>query len=233
MKKIVLIISCMMFALPAISQNIDTAEVTSNSNYTRMSSVYVVSGAAENIDTSSEVIGSPYLQPNYQYGSIIKNDKVVVPRVALQYNVYNNLFKGKMTMDVNDAKAQVIIKSVDYKIKMGQRLFTLGSDNQYYEVLVAGDKNSLYKKHGKKYYEKVQATTSLTRDAPAQYKDKEAFYTMDGEGNYTELPSSKKKIIKTFKGKEADAKKIIKEQRLNISKEADLIKLFEAMKNNA
>ncbi len=209
------------------AQSVNTAEVTSNSNYTRMSSVYVVSGANENVDRSENVKGSPYLYEGYKFGAILKNDEVVVQNVALKYNVYNDLFKGKMNLNVSEDQAQIIIKSKDYKIKLGDELFVVGKGESYYQVIHSGAKYSLLKKHSKVYYESVQATTSLTRDSPARYKDKLAYYLVDAKGNYSDFPTSKKKVIKLLANQQDQIKGFIKKNKIDVSDDNDLKRLFE------
>ncbi|MDC8005782.1 hypothetical protein POV27_17145 [Aureisphaera galaxeae] len=221
--------SLMILGLPLwmSAQNVNTAEVTSNSNYTRMSSVYVVGAANENIDDSEDVKGSAYLYPNYKLGSILRNDEVVTQNVAIKYNVYNDLFKGKINMTAPEEQAHQIIKSKEYKIRIGNELFMLGDDNTYYQVLYWGDKGSILKKHSKTYYESVQATTSLTRTSPARYKDKHIYVMIDASGNYKEVPSSKKKFLKLFGAQQDDVKKFVKDNKISLSKDEGLAKVFE------
>ncbi len=209
------------------AQAVSTAEVTSNSNYTRMSSVYVTGAVDENIDDSDEVKGSAYLYPNYRLGAILQNDKVVAQNIAIKYNVYNDLFKGKVNIGTPEDEAHQIIKSKEFKVRIGDQLFMLGNDNTYYQVIYAGDKASLLKKHSKTYYERIQATTSLTRTSPARYKDKSVYYMVDADGNYKEFPTSKKKALKLFGEQQGAIKKFIKENKIKLSDDEDLKKLFE------
>ncbi|MBX2827300.1 MAG: hypothetical protein KTR22_04025, partial [Flavobacteriaceae bacterium] len=79
----------------------------------------------------------------------------------------------------------------------------------------------------KTYYERVEATTSLTRSSPARYKDKHVYYMIDADGNYKEFPSSKKKMLKLFGDQQSTIKTFIKEKKIKLSEDGDLIKLFQ------
>ncbi|GAB5401702.1 MAG: hypothetical protein Aureis2KO_32870 [Aureisphaera sp.] len=216
-----------MAAQMVCAQNISTAEVTSNSNYTRMNSVYVVGAHDEDPSELADVKGSPYLYDNYRIGAILQGDEVVAPNVALRYNVHKDVFTGKVNLNADDKKVHNVIKSTDYNIRIGSELFTLGNGNTYYQVVHSGEKSKLLKKYSKSFHERIQATTSLTRAVPAMYKDKLAYYFVNAQGVYIEAPTSKKKFLKLFGEQQDMMKKFMKENKTDLSKDADLKELFE------
>ncbi|MEZ4858865.1 MAG: hypothetical protein R2781_08655 [Flavobacteriaceae bacterium] len=204
---------------------------SSPSHFSKINSYGKVFGD-ENGEPSPDTVGSPYFHDSYTLGSIIKDNEIFAENIALRYNIYNDIFIGKINLISIEDEAKTIIKSEEFKIKMGNNLFialpSYGNPNalQYYQVLMTGNKGTLYKKNEKIYKERVMATTTLTRDIPPAFKDKASYYFADFEGHFNELPSSKKKIIELFGNNQKEMAEYIKKNKLNINNENDLIRLF-------
>ncbi len=204
---------------------------SSPSNYARINSYGTVfnDGSGE---LSPDTKGSPYLEDNFQLGSIIKDSLVFAENIALRYNVYDDIFIGKITLTTIDEEAKYVIKSPEYKIKMGELLFVALPNDvdpnmlQYYQILVIGAKGTLYKKNIKTFKARIMATTSLTRDVPPSFSDKEQYFFADFNGNFREVPSSKKKVIDLMNDKKKEISQCIDKNDLNVKKEEDLIRLF-------
>lgn len=234
MKKLFVIgifLSCSITMLGQVeAASFNVVSSSSSSNFSKITSYGRVS--FDNGEPSPDTVGSPYLDENYQLGSILKDSIVVAENIALKYNVYNDVFIGKITLDTKEDESKTVIKSEEFKIMMGKNLFvplpSYGNPNalQYYQVLVIGNKGTLFKKNEKTYKERVIATTSLTRDIPPAFKDKETFYYKDSEGNFNEISTSKKKLLVLFGNKKKQMTDFIKKNSLNIKKEEDLIRLF-------
>ncbi len=210
----------------------DNSSRSSSSNYSNKVTYYKVN-EGDVIILNDDTIGTPYLFEEFQLGSIFVYDEETVNNIAIKYNAYNDVFFIKPSLNSPNTEAQGITKSIDLKIKLGDKLFVAlpsmdnRGDLQYYEVLSSGEKGKLLKKNSKLYKERIEATTSLTRDVPATFKDQTTYYFQHKNGDFSELPTSKKKFIAVF---EVDKKKvtaIIKENKLNIKNELDLIKFFK------
>lgn len=210
--------------------------ISSRSNYSSMISYYNVKGG-DVIILNDDVIGSPFLNDTYEPGSIFIGEDVAVESIFLKYNAYNDSFLAKMEINDEDSEARGVSKVSNLGIKMGSRFFVaLPStenryDLQYYQLLLKGEKISFLKKHMKSYKERVRATTSLTRDVPATFKDKTAFFVMDATGNFSELPSSKKKIVELMQDQKKEVENCIITNNLNVKSEEDLIRLFRFYNN--
>lgn len=210
----------------------DNSSRSSSSNYSNKVTYYKVN-EGDVIILNDDTIGTPYLFEEFQLGSIFVYDEETVNNIAIKYNAYNDVFFIKPSLNSPNTEAQGITKSIDLKIKLGDKFFVAlpsmdkRGDLQYYEVLSSGKKGKLLKKNSKLYKERIEATTSLTRDVPATFKDQTTYYFQHKNGDFSELPTSKKKFIAVF---EVDKKKvtaIIKENKLNIKNELDLIKFFK------
>ncbi len=204
----------------------------SQSNYSNMDSFYAAFNG-ETIVLTADTKGSPYVNPKFQLGSIIKNGEPVMKNIALRYNAYNDIILGKQNLQIPDTKSLNVIKSPDYQIKIGNDIFvaipskTNVGQSQYYQLILEGEKATLYLKHTVSYKERIQATSSMTRDSPALFKMHSDYFFGDADGNVMEIPSSKKKAAKLFGASEAKIKTFIKEHKLNMSDEGDLKRLFQ------
>lgn len=204
---------------------------SSPSNYARINSYGTVfnDGSGE---LSPDTKGSPYFDEKFQLGSIIKDSLVFAENIALRYNVYDDVFIGKENLITVDEESKYVIKTQEYKIKMGKHLFVAlpnyenPSVLQYYQILVMGGKGTLYKKNGKTFKARIMATTSLTRDVPPSFADNHQYYFADFKGNFREVPTSKKKVIELMIDKKKEINQCIDENKLNLKKEEDLIRLF-------
>jgi hypothetical protein len=204
---------------------------SSPSNFARINSYGAVFNDG-NGEITPDTKGTPYFDENYQIGSIIKDSLVFAENIALRYNVYNDVFIGKVNLVTIEEESKTVIKSQEFKIKMGDQLFiALPNDEnpnvlQYYQILVIGQKGTLYKKNMKKYKPRVMATTSLTRDVPPSFNDSNQYFFADFKGHFQEVPSSKKKVIDLMKDKKKEVTECIDKNKLNVKDEKDLIRLI-------
>lgn len=214
-----------------VGVEVENGTLSSGSNYARTQSFYQTY-VGETIVLTDETIGSPYLNDAYQLGTIIKEGKSITNNVALRYNAYKDVIVGKMNMNDPEDKTQSVIKSEDYKVKIGADVFVAVNDKggteqtSYYQIIEEGDKADLLKRHTITYTEKITATTSMTRDVPPTFKHKEVYYLYDGK-KLTELSTSRKKLTKALGMDEKAAKKYIKENKINLKKENGLKRIFK------
>lgn len=210
----------------------DNSSRSSSSNYSNKITYYNVN-EGDVIILNDDTVGSPYLFDEFKIGSIYIYDEISVSNIAIKYNAYNDVFYIKPKLNSPKEEAQGVTKSQGLKIKLGPKTFiSLPSMNnrlelQYYELLADGEKGKLLKKNGKIYKEKIEATTSLTKDVPATFKDQIIYYFQHANGDYSELPTSKKKLLAVFEKDKKSLSDHIKKNKLNIKKERDLIKLFK------
>ncbi|MEZ4875652.1 MAG: hypothetical protein R2793_09465 [Flavobacteriaceae bacterium] len=206
--------------------------LNSRSNYSNMISYYNVKDG-DVIILNHNTIGSPYVADEYQLGKIYLNNEEIISTIYLKYNAYNDIFLAKPSLNTSDEEAQGVTKAPNLKIKMGSQIFESMPSTanpyewQYYEILTEGTNFTLCKKYEKIYNERVQATTSLTRDIPASFKEKITYYVLDANNQFIELPNSKKKILDVFGDKKKEMATLVKANKLNLNKEQDLISLFK------
>ena len=79
----------------------------------------------------------------------------------------------------------------------------------------------------KEYIPEQKAYTSLASNIAANYKEKLSLYLYTSDGLLIELPGSKSKRLKAFGDKSKDIKLFVKENKININKEAGLIEVIK------
>lgn len=181
--------------------------------------------------------GTPYNNPSYLPGNIYENNKLLANDVALRYNAIEDEIEVKETLATNDDDAKVLTKSLNIFVKINKDIFIFapyqgGVENGgYFQVLFEGDNYNLYKKLKKKFIPAKKASTSITKDLPPVFLDRPVYYIVTNEGKYYELPESKNKKLKVFGNKQIEIKKYIKENKLDLKDEKDLIRVINYFDN--
>lgn len=221
--KQLLSILLMAFTLGTLAQNV-TEEITTNQFLSNKSITF----KPEEVHYA----GSAYENDEFVSGIIYKNGTVLANNVGLRYNAFRDEMEVKMNLSAPDASAKVMIKHPDIYVKMLNKLFVFSptregmSRPRYFMVLTEGERADLYKKINKEYIEGSEAMTSLTRDIPTTYKEKESYFLVDKKtGAFVEFPSSKNAKFNLFKDLKKEVKNYAKEERLNVNKEWALQKV--------
>ncbi|MCF6307149.1 MAG: hypothetical protein L3J09_04250 [Flavobacteriaceae bacterium] len=174
--------------------------------------------------------GTPYATPVFLLGNIYEKSTLLANNIALRYNAISDEIEVKESMTTSDDEAKPLTKSIDIYVKINEDIFIFapyqgGIENGgYFLVLFEGEKYNFYKKLVKKFTPAKKATTSITTDTPAIFKDRPVYYIVTKDGKYYEFPSSKNKKLKVFGEKKEEVKKYVKENNLDLNNEKDLKK---------
>lgn len=191
---------------------------------------YISNRTVNLMDNPNDYTGSPYYNEDFSQGSILKKGKVIALNQDLRYNVSKEEFELRDALNKESKIVKTIIRKTEIEIKIGDVPFEYVSSSKnnlrgYFIPLFKGNNNSLYKKITKEYFPSQKAANSMSQNIDAMYREREVLYLVDRDGVFTELPSSKNGKIKSF----GDLKKVVKtyakEQKLNVNKEQDFIKL--------
>jgi len=182
---------------------------------------------------SKDYIGTPYNNESYLPGKVYGDDVVLMSDIAIRYNVIEDEMEIKESLSTPDNEAKALVKSADIFVKIVNDIFVFvpfeGDDENggYFQVIEEGGQASLFKKLKKKFTKAQIATSSITRDVPAKFKDDNEYFVVNSLGKFTELPSSKKKALLLFGDKKDQIKEFMKKSNLQFDEEADLIRIFK------
>ena len=184
-------------------------------------------------DETESYTGTPYNHPSYLMGNVYKNDSLWANNIALRYNAMADEMEIKESLTTDDSEAKVLTKSPDVYVKIVNDIYIFApykggiEGGGYFQVLFEGNKIGLFKKPKKKFTKAKKASTSITRDLPASFKDKPVYYIVDKSGKYFELPSSRSKKLKVFGSNKDAIKKYVGEKDLDLNVERDLIRVIK------
>jgi hypothetical protein len=181
----------------------------------------------------ADIKGSPYYNVSFTTANISPLGKVF----SVRYNAALDdmeIIQGNDTLIMNKNNRNYVIKQhigdVTYKIleDPDSKQDKLG----YYVQLSKDAKITLYRKDRKKFVE-IETSTygSNTKGTTAKFKElrSEFYIELGGNGVAIKLSKKKKDVIAIFKGKEDEAKKFIKKNKIKVTREKDLIALIEYM----
>ncbi len=183
-------------------------------------------------DNTESYSGTPYNHPSYLMGNVYKNDSLWANNVALRYNAMADEMEIKESLATPNSEAKVLTKSPDVYVKIVNDIYVFApykggiESGGYFQVLFEGNKIGLFKKPKKAFTQAKKASTSITRDLPASFKDKPVYYIVDKNGKYFELPSSRSKKLKVFGSNKDAIKKYVGEKDLDLNVEHDLIRVI-------
>ena len=181
----------------------------------------------------ADFTGTPYKDKMFKNGTILKNGVPLAKNIGLRYNASKDLFEVKKSSVLKDDQAKVLKSSSDLFIIIGNENYVFLAPNEnnttqgYFLINYRGDKTSLYKKIKKEYIPEQKAYTSLASNIAANYKEKLSLYLYTNDGLLIELPGSKSKRLKAFGDKSKDIKLFVKENKINLNKEAGLIEVIK------
>jgi len=181
----------------------------------------------------ADFTGTPYKDKMFKNGTILKNGVPLAKNIGLRYNASKDLFEVKKSSVLKDDQAKVLKSSSDLFIIIDNENYVFLAPNEnnstqgYFLIDYKSDKTSLFKKIKKEYIPEQKAYTSLASNIAANYKEKLSLYLYTSDGLLIELPGSKSKRLKAFGDKSKDIKLFVKENKININKEAGLIEVIK------
>jgi len=169
--------------------------------------------------------GTPYYNDSFLLGNIFYDNELLKKNVALRYNVFFDEIEYKKALNLADENYKILIKTENLYTTINQEVFVFRNGFGYFLVLFDGTNISLLKKISKKYFPPKKAATSLTKDYPAEFKDRFEYYLITKDKEIQLLPNSKNKRLKVFSKNKA-LKDYIEKNKINLSNQSDLEKLI-------
>jgi hypothetical protein len=194
---------------------------------------YVTNSTISTATLGKDYTGSPYAHEEFQNGTVYGTNNVLATNVALRYNVLRDEIEIKSNINASNAEARVLVKSPDVYVRILNDMYvykvpTPDSDvSGYFLVMVEGESTSLYKKIKKKFIEGKKSINSVSSDILPMYKEIDEMYLVTEAGEFQEMPNSRNKRINLFADHKKEVKQYIKEEKLNVSKDYELIDLVK------
>jgi len=169
-----------------------------------------------------------YANSNFVLGKIFQEDQLIKDDVPMRYNAYADEIEIKK--NPSDESYSALIKDPNIFVKIFKDIYVFvpyeGSHEKggYFNILEDGKTYDLYKKVTSTYREPQKAQTNYQKDSPPTFIKTTKYYLVH-DGTFLEMPSSKSKLLKMMSKKSDEIKSYIKQNNIDIDKEADMIKL--------
>lgn len=181
-------------------------------------------------------VGSPYLNDQFSSGTLYANNEQIA-KLYYRYNVYNDEIELKESL--LDSQISALVKDTQFKITDKSNTFIYGTivskknehSNGYLNLLVESGQYRLFRKDIVKFKKGAPAPNSMVKPTPDKFTNFAEYYYVDLQSqdqNAFFLDNNLKNFMGSLnKQKRARIKSIIKTQKLNTKKEADLVLLFK------
>jgi hypothetical protein len=176
---------------------------------------------------TNEVQGTPYLNFEYETGTILSDADILYKNVPLRYNCFKDMLEFKR----NDKAYYAYPKETVKKAEFGGKVFVYKAfekdghiDKAYFEELVKG-KAALYSRYLVNFHE-ATPSNGIIDAVPARYGDllEIRYISIDS------LPAikieNKKKLVEIFGDKKNEIDALISRQKLSVKKKDDLLKII-------
>ncbi|MFV0304370.1 MAG: hypothetical protein ACK5IC_02665 [Moheibacter sp.] len=196
------------------------------------SQIYSINGTVIRTNsTADKVNGSPYIDDKYREAKVSGADNLV----ELRYNVYGDQMEykvGNLVYSMNKATHP----EVNFQQLNKKYIYTNYTDEKntlasgYLLVKFGGETASLYQKESIIFVPRKEATSSYEQSKSAEYKLQAPKYFFKYKSDeIKQVITNKKKFVVLFGEDEAKVKNYIKSEKINLSNELDLVKLFKLL----
>jgi hypothetical protein len=174
----------------------------------------------------NEIKGTPYLNSEYETGTILSDAGILYENVPLRYDCFNDILEFKRDSKTYYADPKESVKKAEF----GGKVFVYkafekegDTDKSYFEEVVTG-KAALYTRYSVNFHEAVP-TDGFTDARPAQFGDlmETSYISIDT------FPAKKilnnKKLVEILSDKKNEVEAFISKQKLSVKKKDDLKKI--------
>lgn len=181
-----------------------------------------------------DVLGTPYMNDSWMYGYFNAYDTIKIEGL-FRYNVFNQeiaFINGEDTLSIaaplNVDTISFSGKYFTYSLYIEEKRGTDALASAYFEILNEGDFKLL-----KKNYVEIKENSYAKNymggggDGREYFIHKSSLYYKPEPGSAAfKLQKNRRKVLNIFEDKKSEISDYIKENKLNISNEKDLIKIF-------
>ncbi|AUC74253.1 hypothetical protein [Olleya sp. Bg11-27] len=186
-------------------------------------------------DTNIE--GSKFIKSHYQQANISTHPNILF---NVRYNAYNDDIeiegKENTSYSLNKYSGTIIVTMLTGETYINAKY--IDNENNintgFFEVLKTSGEFFLLKKQTITIKEKEEAKTTYHQSKPAKYKkSKDEYYIKTNNLTATKIPKKNKDFANLFPNKKDAISKFIKDEKIKLKKEEDLIKVFKYIEDTA
>jgi len=214
----------------------ETADIGNNPGMLNLYSDMRVKFAklGEEIELSlSDIDGSIYLQEDFTLGTLY-DEGVSFKKIYLRFDAYNDEVQLKHIKESDKIESLIKNQSLSCTIDGEKYRYLEFVDidgfkrKGYLIALMEGGNYSFYVRKIKIFKEGKQAKTSLQSSFPHRFQDKTEFYITSQGESPMQFKATKKEVIEMFgKKNKASVKSYLKNNRIDLKREGDLIGLVK------
>jgi len=179
-----------------------------------------------NLTKMNQIQGTPYLNIEYEAGTILSNADILYRNVPLRYDCFNDILEFKR----NDNAYCLDPKETVKKAEFGGKVFVYrefekegGANKSYFEEVVKG-KATLFTRYSINYHE-AEEGNGIIDSKPARFGDlRESYYI-----SIDSLPAKKilnnKKLVEILSDKKKEVEAFISKEKLSVKKKDDVKKI--------
>lgn len=174
--------------------------------------------------------GSAYVPENFISGKIYINGEIMQDNVFLRYNMVNDEIEIKNSL-YDTGNNNAVIKDPEIYARVGNTTYVFApykgsvDDGGYFALVATGENYDLYKRATATFIPFKSATPFVPEKA-ATFKIKKSYYLVNKQGNFFNLPTNKRKILKVMDDYDFEIKEFISSKNLDLDNEAHLVDVF-------
>jgi hypothetical protein len=189
----------------------------------------LASGNYKNILTEKDIKGSPYLNDEFETGSIYTVQRIQYADIPLRYNIFNDDIEFKTPTGEVQALAtpEIVEKAVFGNTLMIYSPYLLGNKNKkgFFIILVEG-KASLYAKPNVIFKDATEAAAYKEPEPAMFVKKSDEYFIRIGAGQ-AQIIGGKKELISAFPDNQDKIDSFISKNKIKINKPESLKELFD------
>lgn len=190
-----------------------------------------------NTPSDLETVGSVYIDDRFVPCKVYYNDEVI-GNFYYRHNAFNDEVEIKDTQFGEEPESSLatikelrLVDELDDK-ELALKAYKNKKDvvrNGYLYQLNEGEKYNLFFKNSVKYTEGTNPVNSMVRATPNKFSHFTEYYFMkDGDNLAYHIGGRKSEFLREFEKEQRDSLAVyIKEEKINLKKEEDLMKVFD------
>lgn len=172
--------------------------------------------------------GSPYMNEEFKKATVISSEDMVFEKVPIRYNVYYDLFEVQLEEGIYNLRRGGIVSKVnleDHRFIYSTYDYLSSEGEGYLELVMEGE-YTLYKQH-QVVFKEAEPAQPYQEAKPAKFEGRDPlFYIAHGDKQPVFI-RNRRSLLDIAGEKEKTLKDFIKDERLKIRNEEDMVRAVE------